>query len=286
MGDLGRLDDLYTVHRKAQRFIYDIILRTLKVGSSMHYARNVKFGAGLHLLNSIVADNRQTTTRSLMAIFSTLLSIELRQSELFESFSRRMDGLIQRLRGWRPPVILPEQLLLFCALRALPDVPYGPVRHIILASPNVGYRAGMHMLKDVANTGAELIKTTLGSDSSSAMKPASVLCSSDCTPDVSKHAGDDRRGQPNPRRGRRTTKKKRGPSKLCQQHGPCKHHGPNSFHATSECKDPTLARRKAAKSATNAPVLAGVAAASVPEPQSGHSIDVRPIFADVCYQNI
>ena len=50
VGDLGRLNDLYTVHRKAQRFIYDVIVRTLKVGSSMHYARVVKFGADLHLL--------------------------------------------------------------------------------------------------------------------------------------------------------------------------------------------------------------------------------------------
>ena len=218
-----------------------------------------------------------------MTIFSTLLSIELRQNELFESFSRRMDGLIQRLSGWRPPVVLPEQLLLFCALRALPDVPYGPVRHIILASPNVGYRDGMHMLKDVANTGADLIKSTLGQDSSSAMKPAQVLCSSDCASDQRKitndsnrgqHTGQDRRGQQNGRRGRRNAGKKRGPSKLCQQHGPCKHHGPNSFHATSECKDPTLSRRKPKDGSTAAPVLTGVAAASVPTAQSAQSTSV------------
>ena len=84
--DLGQLEDLYTVHGKAQRFIYDVIVRTLKVGSSMYYARDVQFGAGMHLLNTIVADNRQTTTRSLMAFFSTLLTIEPRQNELFESF--------------------------------------------------------------------------------------------------------------------------------------------------------------------------------------------------------
>ena len=108
VGDLGALDDLYQVHRKAQRFIYDVIVRTFKVGSSMHYARSVKFGAGLHLLNLVVADNRQTTTRSLMAVFSTLLSLELRTNELFEEgFSRRMDSLIQRLYNWRPPVVLP-----------------------------------------------------------------------------------------------------------------------------------------------------------------------------------
>ena len=53
VGNLGYLDDLYKVHKKAQRFIYDIIVRTFRVGSSMHYARSVKFGAGLHLLNTV-----------------------------------------------------------------------------------------------------------------------------------------------------------------------------------------------------------------------------------------
>ena len=32
-----------------------------------------------------------------------------------------------------------EQLLLFSELRALPAVPYGPVRHIILVTPDITY---------------------------------------------------------------------------------------------------------------------------------------------------
>ena len=94
IGDLSVLEDLYQTYRKAQRFVYDVIIRTLKVGTSMHYARDVKFGAGLHLVNIVIDDNRQTTTCSLMALFSTLLSLELKTSELFESFARRMDQLI------------------------------------------------------------------------------------------------------------------------------------------------------------------------------------------------
>ena len=230
VGNLNVLDDLYQIHRKAQRFIYDTIVRTLKVGVSMHYARGVKFGAGVHLLNIVISDNRQTTTRSLMALFSTLLSLELKNSELFESFSRRMDQLIQRLYNWQPPVVLPDQLLLYCALRALPEVPYGPVRHIILASPNINYRTGMQMLKDVANTGAELIKTTLGSSSPSTSdhKPSAVLCA----PQICEQPK-----QQQPFRRAQKQNKKRGPSKLCIKEGPCKHHGPKSFHATSECRD-------------------------------------------------
>ena len=145
----------------------------------MHYARQCSFGAGQHLLQIIVGENRQVTTRSLMAIFSALFSLAMKDGESFDMFARRIDLLIQRLRSWRPPVILPEQLLLFCALRALPAVPFGPVRHIILASPQMTYSVGMGMLRDVANTGGELITSTLGSGSSTP-KAANVLCAPAC----------------------------------------------------------------------------------------------------------
>ena len=76
IGDLQTLENDYQIHRRAQRFIYATILDTLKVGSSMHYARRVQFGAGLHLLNVIRSDNRQVTTRSLMALlFSPIFSL-------------------------------------------------------------------------------------------------------------------------------------------------------------------------------------------------------------------
>ena len=146
----------------------------------MHYARQVQFGAGQQLLRNIVNDNRTVTTRSLMAVFSALFSLALDSDETFEQFARRINLPIQRLHNWRPPVILPEQLLLFCALRALPAVPYGPVRHIILATPTISFSQGMAMLKDVANTGGELITSTLGSKSASAKSSASVLCAPAC----------------------------------------------------------------------------------------------------------
>ena len=47
IGDLQTLETNYQTHRRAQRFIYATILDTLKVGASMHYARRVRFGAGL-----------------------------------------------------------------------------------------------------------------------------------------------------------------------------------------------------------------------------------------------
>ena len=203
----------------------------------MHYARQCVFGAGQRLLTAIIDDNRRVTTRSLMAVFSTLISLSLRDQETFEQFERRIGLLIQRLRNWRPPIYLPEQLLLFCALRGLPAVPYGPVRHIILASPGINYFAGMAMLRDVANTGGELITTTLGSGTPNSKSAASVLCAQECHDDAPRgRRRSNRRGQP----GRDSPKK----VPLYKTEGPCKHHGPDSKHATSECRDPTLSRRK------------------------------------------
>ena len=56
-------------------------------------------------------------------------------------------------------------------------------------------------------------------------------------------------------------RRQRDPSKLCQQECPCIHHGPHSFHATSECRDPTLSRSKKAQPRAPAkdPKLAGIA---------------------------
>ena len=256
---LNAMDDLFAVHKRAQRHIYNTIVSTLQVGKSMHYARQVLYGSGLHLLNVIHTDNRRVNTRSLMALFSALVGFQMRSGESFDQFSRRMDLLIQRMLNWRPPVVLPDQLLLFCALRALPAVPFGPVRHIILASPQITYSAGMAMLSDVANTGAELIANTLGSNTSSAPKSSAVLCASDkpnCPP---------QRPQPKPTpRSKKKKKTPRGPSKACLAEGPCVHHGPKSFHATSECRDPTLSKRKRKPTnQTNKP-LAGIAATPAP----------------------
>ena len=280
-GNLHNLEQDYQVHRRAQRFIYATIVETLQVGTSMHYARRVQFGAGLHLLQVIRADNRQVTTRSLMALFSSLLSLRLKDSETFEAFSRRLDLLIQRLLNWRPPVVLPEQLLLFCALRALPVHPYGPVRHIILASPDVRFQSGMGMLRDVAGTGAQVIRDTLGSGET-APKSTAVLCANPCpvSPASSSPPPASSRARRTPAGRGRRVRKPRGPSKLCQSEGPCKHHGPHSFHATSECRDPTLSRSKRAQPRDDVPARA-LTATVQPIPSSSPAVEdtmYSPVF--------
>ena len=105
---LQQLQEQQNAFRQGERHIYTSIVSTLKVGESMHYARQCMFGAGQLLLQSIVNDNRQVTTRSLMAVFSALMSLSLKDDESFEQFERRIGLLIQRLHNWRPPVVLPE----------------------------------------------------------------------------------------------------------------------------------------------------------------------------------
>lgn len=258
LSDLQTLEEQHETFVSGEKHIYTCIIDTLQVGISMHYARQVAHGAGVHLLNSIRQDNRQVTTRSLMALFGTLLGLKLKPEEKFEQFSRRLDLLIQRLHNWRPPVRLPEQLLLFCALRALPDVPYGPVRHIILASPTISFPVGMNMLRDVANSGSELISDTLGSGD---VAHKSVLCITDCP-------------APSPKPARR--RQRHGPTAACLKEGPCIHHGPKSLHATSECRNPKPKRDKKRNKKT--PVQAAVAEVSEPAAAETSDVFYSPAF--------
>ena len=69
LDNLQTLEDLFQVHKRAERFIYNTIVGTLQIDKTMHYARRVQFGAGCHLLSIIRADNRQTTTRSALQCF-------------------------------------------------------------------------------------------------------------------------------------------------------------------------------------------------------------------------
>jgi len=65
-------------YKGTQHTIFGIIVNTLRVGTSMHYARAVPHGAGMLLLNTIREDNMQNTTRALFAIISSLFTIKLK----------------------------------------------------------------------------------------------------------------------------------------------------------------------------------------------------------------
>lgn len=240
------VDDLWPRYKRSLRKIYAIVVATLQVGTSMHYARSVPYGSGLQLLRTIHNDNRQNTTRSLFALIGSLFTLKIKDGERIETFRQRFQLITSRCANWNPPVVFPDSLLLFFVLRGLPDTPYGPTKHIILATENMTLDRGMRLLRDVGQSEAGLITSTLGSGPTSA------------TPDHTKILAT---AQATPEKPKRKPKRK---SKLCLLHGPCEHHGPKSLHATCECRDPTLSRRKKRQSTSNnSPSLLAHAASPV-----------------------
>ena len=140
----------WIVYKRAQRKIYAIAIATLQVGKSMHYARAVAYGAGTKLLTTIYDDNRRTTTRSLFALFSSLFTLQYKPDETFQLFRTRFELIKSRFANWRPPIILPQELFLFCILRGgLPEQPYGPTKHVILATANITLSRGLQLLSDI-----------------------------------------------------------------------------------------------------------------------------------------
>ena len=226
-------------YKAAQRKIYAITISTLRVGTSMHYARAVPFGAGTHLLSSIYSDNIRNTTRSLFALLTSLFTLKARPQETFDAFKTRFDLIISRFANWNPPIVLPEPLLLFFAIRGLPDKTFGPTKNIILATEKITLTRGFQLLRDVGGSGAALITSTLGSgdpNESDAGNILSITPSPKPTPKTDEQKAADR---------------ERRKTALCRKEGPCKHHGPKSLHATSECRDPQLLRRRKRKSDKN-----------------------------------
>ena len=108
----------------------------------MYYSSQCTFGIGqiLLLLQTLINDNRQVTTRSLMTLLSSLLSLSMCDGENCDQFSRHIELFITELTSSG------GTLLLFYTLRALPAVSYEPVRHIILVTPEINFSTGMSML--------------------------------------------------------------------------------------------------------------------------------------------
>ena len=249
--DMAPLATAYTTYRQAQRYIYTCVIETLAVGTSMHYARSIPFGAGTRLMALIYNDNNRQTTMSLLAIFKAMMNLLLTPPETLDQLIRRHDLLINRLLGWDPPIVLPDPLHVACLLQALPKVPYGPVKHIISsATPVHTLRTTRTMLRDVAQSSAKQIMTTLGH-----RRPASVLTAqvvpvpqatepptnTDVIALLTRVLSQAKTGNKQQATG---NKQQSTGSELFRIHGPCKHHGPKSMHATLECRDPTLSKRK------------------------------------------
>ena len=167
----------WPVYKRVQRKIYAIIVATLRVGTSVHYARSVPYGAGMLLLDTIMSDSRQNTTRALFALFASLFTLKMKSGESFEMFKRCFDLIVNRFANWRPPIQLPEQLLLFFVLRGVPEQPFGPTKHIILATEDITLSKGLHLLRDVGQSEVGLITSTLGSGAATNHHKYECLCS-------------------------------------------------------------------------------------------------------------
>ena len=230
----------WKVYKSAQRKIYATIVATLRVGESMHYARSVPYGFGTKLLQNMMEDNRHNTTRALFALFSSLFTLKLKPGESFEVFTRRFDLITNRFANWDPPIVLPQQLLFFFVLRGLPSEQYGPITHIVLSSKHITLDSGLKMLRDVGQSEVGLINSTMGSTNTSSATANSVLAITNSPPPTNATTAAEKEAARLARRAAKMTP-------LCKKHGPCAHHGPKSLHATCECKDPTLSKRRARK---------------------------------------
>ena len=233
----------YNDYKETQHKIYGIIVATLRVGTSMHYARAVPYGAGIRLLMVIRNANMQTTTRALFALFASLFTLKMKDGESFEVFRQRFDLITNRFANWRPPIILPQELLLYFVLRGLPDSPHGPTRHIILAQDNPTLMGGLRLLRDVGSSEVGLINNTLGSNGSFGVTQETNAILALMSP-------PNPTNQPTAAQKAREERRQKRMTKLCKELGPCANHGPKSLHATCECKDPKLTKRGKNKNKT------------------------------------
>jgi hypothetical protein len=251
--DMTELAASFVAYRQGQRYIYTRVVETLSVGTSMHYARGVPFGAGTRLMASIFQDNNRQTTMSLLAVFRALMTLTLTPPETLDQFFRRHEHLINRLLSWNPPIILPDPLHVACLLQGIPETPFGPVKHIISsATPVHTLRTTRTMLRDVAQTSAVHIATNHG------RQPAHVL-TAQVIPDAAATApANDAVALLTRLLSQQPGGGKTSPgSDLFRIHGPCKHHGPKCKHATLECRNPTLSKRKKKKDPTTTSMADG-----------------------------
>ena len=242
----------WPIYKRTQRKIYATAVATLRVGTSMHYARSVPFGAGMQLLASIHGDNVRNTTRSLFALVSSLFTLKLKPQESFETYKLRFDLIVSRFANWSPPIVLPEPLLLFFVIRGLPNQPFGSTKNHILATDTISLHKGLKLLQDVGQSGANLINSTLGSGEPS--QPATNSETSNILALTQPQPAPAPAPTPGLTAKQKAAAREKRKTALCKLHGPCTHHGPKSLHATCECRDPQLLCRKRRKPKPTVPI--------------------------------
>ena len=236
-------------YRSGIKYIYEKAVATLSSSESSLFVTDVAYGSGLILLEVLQHQQQRQTNMGLHTLFVTLITIQLRPKECIQSLFSRVKIVRSRLKGWNPPIVLPDQLVLVCILRLLPRE-FSSTRTIIMSKREVDLTTAYDMLLDAENADANLIARTIGSGKSSVSN--GLAATSVSTSSLTKG---------------KKTRRKREPAKKsakCIADGPCHFHGERCSHAASECLvlHPEL---KTAKTMVACATIAPVLSASTPE---------------------
>ena len=201
-------------YRKATKFIWETAVGTLTTANATTIIAGLPYGSGVRLLRQIENQQQRQTTMALFTLFSKLITLQLKPGEKLRSLYARALAIRTRLLNWKPPVTLPDKLIIVCLLRLLPGK-YASTRLIIMSSSAMNLKKCQDMLLDVENGDAERVAKSLGSQPvRETPKVATGLVSS--TTNLPK--GD-------------MSQK----SEKYITEGPCPVHGTMCSHAASEC---------------------------------------------------
>ena len=206
-------------YKKGCKNIWETSVATLPSSIATTVIGGVPFGNGLALLTQIKGQKQRQTTMALFTLFSQLITIHMKPDKgLTDLFGRCMEIRV-RLKNWRPPIILPDNLIIVCLLRLLP-AKFHSTRTIIMSTKGITLKACKEMLLDVENGDAERIAKSLGS-SGDPHKPGTAL--------AAMHGNEDegRKGKKKKRKGKKSEK--------YLSEGPCSFHGSRCTHSSSEC---------------------------------------------------
>ena len=209
--------------RKACKHIWDTALATFTSAKATTVIAGLPYGAGPALLNQIENQQERQTTMALFTLFDQLISLKLGAKESFASLFSRALGIRARLNNWKPPIKLPDQLIIVCLMRQLPRQFHG-TRTIIMTTPSLTLRSCRDMLLDAENRDAERVKQELGTASTTTEREM-------------QSEGTGLVGDGEPRKLKKKKKKRKPAEKSAKYHseGPCSVHGSRCSHASSEC---------------------------------------------------
>ena len=242
------------IYRRACKHIWETIVATLSSAEATTVIAGLPYGSGPKLLRQIRHTQQRQTTMALYTLFSQLITMQMRSKEGIVGLYGRILEIRTRLANWKPPIILPDKLIIVCMLRLLPRQ-FHATRIIIMSSKDMTLKGSKDMLLDVENKDAEKVATAIGSGT----PPQATSSALTATP------GEKAKPRPNPRDD---------PKKSAKYHseGPCSHHGVRCGHASSECYHlhPELKKKKKKKSGS-----ANVADTATAQPAAAAEVDAN-----------